>query len=330
MKVSVIVPVYNVERYIGRCVHTLMQQTLQEVEFIFVDDAGVDSSMDILHTVIALYPERMSFVRIIRHEHNKGLPAARNTGLRYATGEYVFHCDSDDFMEHDALERLYETATKNNADIVWCDYTEMLPTMEKCKSQPSFSTPLVAIKAMLTGNMEYNVWNKLAKRSLYTDNGIEFPEGHTMGEDLTVIMLFACAKNVAHVEYVAYHYDRTNPTAVTRKLTREKQESLNHNVKRVEAFLTERFGNVLENEIACLKLNQKWNFLISSPSITKYKMWNEWFPEANHYIKTQPVSFRIKLLEWATWRKQYWVVWLHYWVVIRLFYSVAYKNKGIL
>lgn len=330
MKVSVIVPIYNVEKYIGRCVHTLMRQTLQEVEFIFVDDAATDSSMNILCTVIASYPDRMPFVKIIRHEHNKGLPAARNTGLQYATGEYVFHCDSDDFMEHDALERLYETATKNNADIVWCDYTEMLPTMEKHKPQPSFSTPLEAIKAMLTGNMEYNVWNKLAKRSLYTDNGIEFPEGHTMGEDLTIIMLFACAGNVAYVEYAAYHYERTNPTAVTRMLTREKQEALNYNVKRVEAFLTERFGNVLKNEIACLKLNQKWNFLISSPSITMYKMWNEWFPEANRYIKTQPVSFRIKLLEWAAWRKQYWVVWLHYWFVIRLFYSVAYKNKGIL
>ena len=97
-KVSVIIPIFGVERFIRKCAETLMEQTLQEVEYIFVNDATPDGSISVLKEVIAYYPQRLTHVRIIEHKVNKGLPAARNTGLSYATGEYVFHCDSDDYL----------------------------------------------------------------------------------------------------------------------------------------------------------------------------------------------------------------------------------------
>lgn len=108
--VSVIIPVYNVGKFIERCARSLMEQTMDNVEYIFVDDASPDNSIQILQKVLADYPNRRDNVRILTHAENKGLPAARNTGLAVATGEYIFHCDSDDFVEPDMLEQLYGKA----------------------------------------------------------------------------------------------------------------------------------------------------------------------------------------------------------------------------
>ena len=105
-RVSIITPIFKVRNFIERCVCSLFEQTLQDVEYIFVDDASPDDSIEILKSCIERYPERKAQVTILTHEQNKGLPAARNTGLAVATGEYVFHCDSDDFVETDMLEEM--------------------------------------------------------------------------------------------------------------------------------------------------------------------------------------------------------------------------------
>lgn len=189
-KISVIIPVYNVGKFIERCVQSLMEQTMDNVEYIFVDDASPDNSIQILQKVLVDYPGRHDDVRILTHVENKGLPAARNTGLAVATGEYIFHCDSDDFVEKDLLSTLYETACRENADIVWSDYYISYPNNERYLKQPSYDTPEAALKGMLNGRMKYNVWNKLVKRSLYTDNDITFPSGYAMGEDMTMMFLF--------------------------------------------------------------------------------------------------------------------------------------------
>lgn len=328
-KISVIVPIFGVEKFIRKCVETLMEQTLQEVEYIFVNDATPDGSVKVLKEVIAHYPQRLPHVRIIEHEANKGLPAARNTGLSYATGEYVFHCDSDDYLELDALERLYNAAIKHCADIAWGDFFEVLYGKERYMSQTSFNAPYDAIKAMLKGDMYYNVWNKLVRRSIYVENSIFFPDGYTMGEDLTMIMLYACSTKIVYVPYPVYHYLRINPAASTKGLTREKQEALNHNVYRLEKFLREKFGNEFEHEINCSKLNSKWLYLVADSDLKKYRMWNEWFPEANGCIWQQDISFRMKLLEWAAREKQYWIIWLHYWIVVKLFYKLMHKTHYV-
>lgn len=160
-KVSVIIPVYKVEKFIGRCVKSLMEQTLQDVEYIFVDDASPDGSIVILRNVLADYPERSNHVKILTHTENKGLPAARNTGLSVAQGEYIFHCDSDDFVEVNMLEQLYHKVTETDVDIVWCDWYLTFENSERYMKQPAYNTPLEALKAMLGGAMKYNVWNKL-------------------------------------------------------------------------------------------------------------------------------------------------------------------------
>ena len=168
MKVSVIIPIYNVKSFIGRCATTLMQQTLDEVEYIFVNDATPDESMDVLKSTLQQYPERLQQVKILTHEINKGLPEARNTGLKIATGKYIYHCDSDDFMEPDTLKQLYETAERENADYVWCDYFIVQENENIQKRQPDYANAEQALKRVLCGDMVYNVWNKLVCKKSFS------------------------------------------------------------------------------------------------------------------------------------------------------------------
>ena len=111
IKVSVCIPVYGVEKYIEKCARSLFEQTMQDgIEFIFVNDCTKDRSIEILEQVLAEYPHRKEQTRIIHHEKNRGLVAARNTGLAYASGEYIIHCDSDDWVELDMYEKMYKKA----------------------------------------------------------------------------------------------------------------------------------------------------------------------------------------------------------------------------
>ncbi len=325
IKVSVIIPIYGVEKFIARCVESLFRQTLPEIEYIFVDDATPDNSMKVLHAVIERHPERSHAVRILRHEQNKGLPAARNTGLAAAQGEYIFHCDSDDFTETKMLEELYDTASRHDADVVWCDYYISHETSERYMKQPCYATPEEALKGMLCGRMKYNVWNKLVRRQLYVDNTVSFPSGYAMGEDLTMIKVFAAAKNVTYLPKAYYHYVQWNASSITREYTDNHLSSLRHNSEKTIAFLKKRYGEQWNQDIYSFALLMKWPFIVSDKR-KMYRLWKDWFPEANAYIwSDKQVSVRIRFIEWCAAKGWFPIIWLHYWIVVKFFYSIAYK-----
>lgn len=324
-KVSVIIPVYKVEKFIKRCAQSLMEQTLADVEYIFVDDASPDGSIVVLRQVLADYPERSSHVKLLTHTENKGLPAARNTGLAAAQGEYIFHCDSDDFVEKDLLSTLYGTACWENADIVWCDYYVSYPDNERYMKQLSYDTPEAAMKGMLHGRMKYNVWNKLAKRSLYIDHDISFPAGYAMGEDMTMIFLFSYARKVAYVEKALYHYVSNN-TSMTNDFKLEHLVELKYNSDRVLAFIEKRYNGAWREEGYSFMLLMKWPFLTGHNS-KLYPFWEEWYPEANSYIwNSKEVSFRIRFVEACAAHGQFWLVTLHDLFVLRFLYGIMYKK----
>lgn len=315
--VSVIIPIYKVEAFIERCATTLMEQTLREVEYIFVDDATPDRSIQVLEEAIARYPERREQVRIVHHETNKGLPAARNTGLALATGEYIFHCDSDDYVEHTMLEELYRAAKEKEADIAWCDWYLTFAENERYMKQPSFDTPMEALKAMLSGGMKYNVWNKLVRRSLYTDNHIAFPAGYGMGEDMTMMMLFAHAKKVAYVPKAYYHYVKTNTNAFSQTYSERHLQELQYNVARIVNYMEGMFGEDILQELAFFKLDVKFPFLIAG----QFARWEAWYPEANRYIlQNKIVSTRTRYVQWLAAKKQYWIVRMYSYILNRFIY----------
>lgn len=324
-KVSVIVPIYKVEQFIGRCVKSLLEQKLREVEYIFVDDASPDRSIDILQDIIAQYPNRQPDIKLITHRQNQGLPAARNTGLAEASGEYIFHCDSDDYMELDMLESLYNKAKECDADVVWCDFFLSFEKSERYMKQPECATSLDALKAMLSGAMKYNVWNKLVKRSLYVGNKISFPTGYGMGEDMTMMMLFAKAHRVAYVPCAYYHYIKLNTGAFSQTYSDKHLLELKHNVQRIVDYMQEYFGGQLDRELSFFKLDVKYPFLITDDS-RKYRLWQEWYPEANKYIwGNKMVSIRSRALQMFANNGMFWVVKLHYLLINKLIYGVIYK-----
>lgn len=315
--VSVIIPVFNVRDYISRCADSLMRQTLADVEFIFVDDASPDDSIEILRSVLSRYPERHQNVRIISHDENRGLPAARNTGLKLASGKYIFHCDSDDYVEVSMLKDLYEYAEANEADIIWTDWYMSMADCERYMHMPGFRTCEEAIRAMLSGGMKYNVWNKFVRRSLYTDNGISFPAGFGMGEDLTMIKLFAFAQNVLHLPAAYYHYNKTNSAAFSQTYSDRHLIELRHNVDDMTRFVAEHLGTGYEQETAFLKLEAKFPFLLS-PDRSRMKIWKNWYPEADRFIKRNKyISAKNRILQ--TWAKN------NLWILVKI-YNILFNN----
>lgn len=117
-KVSVLIPVYNAEAYIESCVRSLFEQSLEDIEYIFVNDCTSDKSLDILNEIMDEYPARKEQVKVISHSCNKGVASTRNTGLLYAQGEYIGWVDSDDWVEKNMFEILYLMAKQADADIV--------------------------------------------------------------------------------------------------------------------------------------------------------------------------------------------------------------------
>lgn len=325
-KVSVIIPVFKVRDFIERCAVSLFEQTLEEVEYIFVDDASPDDSIEVLKSCIERYPERQERTTILTHEYNQGLPAARNTGLAAASGEYVFHCDSDDYVERNMLEEMYETAKAKDADMAYCDFYLTFEKNERYMSNPSYGTAEAMLKSgLLGGNMKYNVWNKLVKRSLYADNDIWFPAGHGMGEDMTMIRLAACVRSVAYIPKTFYHYVKLNANAYSAKMSQRHKDDILFNVGQTVAFLQDRFGDGLDKEIAFFKLNTKLPFLITDDE-SQYEVWKEWWPEANKYIcDNRQQAFRTRLVQWLAAKGQFWAVKLYYRMVYRLVYGVIYK-----
>ena len=326
IKVSVIIPVYNVSAFISCNVRSLLSQTLQEVEYIFVDDATPDDSIDILYDNLENFPSRKDSVKVIRHKVNKGLPAARNTGLALAQGEYVYHCDSDDWVEPEMLETMYNTAKAADADIVYCDFFLSFEKKERYMSNPKYETAEDMLKkGFLGGIMKYNVWNKLVRRSLYVDNGIVFPEGHPMGEDMTMIQLAALGDNVAYVPHAFYHYVKLNEGAFSHSYSQKKLDDIRYNVDRTVSFLEGKFGESLEKEISLFKLSIKLPFLLTGNK-DMFKLWREWYPEADKIVcsnKDQPC--RTRLLQWMASRGQWWYVLVYFRIIYKYIYGIIYK-----
>ena len=121
MKVSIVVPVYNVAPYIEQFARSVFEQTLEDIEYVFVDDCSPDSSMDILLSVLEEYPHRKQKVKIVRHEKNMGIAVTRKDGYMKSTGEYMIYVDSDDYLEPRMLELMYAKAKEHDADMIVCD-----------------------------------------------------------------------------------------------------------------------------------------------------------------------------------------------------------------
>jgi len=168
LKVSVIVPVYNVEKYLEKCLESLVTQTLSDIEIITVDDGSTDDSKKIIKKFTEKYPEKLKYY----YKENGGLSSARNFGIPYAHGEYIAFLDSDDYIEPTMYEEMYNTAKKENSDMVECDFIWEYSNKKKYDCGIIYNGNKEALeKARVVA------WNKLIKREIIEKEKIEFPYG---------------------------------------------------------------------------------------------------------------------------------------------------------
>ena len=214
-KISVIIPIYKVEKYIEKCVCSLMEQTLDDIEYIFVDDCTPDNSIKILETTLERYPHRVANVRILHHDVNKGLSSARNSGLAVARGEYIAHCDSDDWVELTMYEKLYKKAKAENADVCFSNfYFAYNDKYEPYECTSVYANKIRTINSYIKTTWTV-LWNIVAKRSLYSEYKLCAPENISYCEDFYLsVRLFYFAGKIAKVEEALYYYNQTNVNSI--------------------------------------------------------------------------------------------------------------------
>ncbi len=167
-KVSVVVPVYNVEKYLNKCLDSLVNQTLQDIELILVNDGSTDGSKYILKEYESKYPEKIKYLE----KENGGLSDARNFGIPYATGEYIAFLDSDDYVELDIYEKMYKKAKEQDYDMVECDFIWEYPDKKIIDTGLIYDNKIDMFKYA-----RVVAWNKLIKRALLQKYNIEYPKG---------------------------------------------------------------------------------------------------------------------------------------------------------
>ena len=235
VKVSVIVPVYNVEKYIVKCISSIINQKLRDIEIIVVNDGTKDDS-------IKLIEENFNDNRIrIFNKKNGGLASARNYGIKKAIGEYLFFVDSDDFIE-ECLEGMYNEATKDDSDLVICDYYKYFENGEK------IHIPIIPF--FEKNNKKCSITSmpgavcKLIKRNIMLENNIEFFEKHYFEDNAIMPYLCALCKNFVYINKPYYYYLQRDGSILNQQKYNKKWEDIFSSLE----YLYNKFkeGNLLD------------------------------------------------------------------------------------
>lgn len=196
IKVSVIVPAYNEEKYLERCLETIVRQTLEEIEIILIDDGSNDKTYDICEKYYAAYPDKV----VVIHKKNEGLGPARNTGISIARGAYIGFVDADDWIDVNMYKSMYESAQENNSDIVICDVRKMFVSENRETvevSLPEESRQISIGKYIKDGLNPAYSWNKLYKRKIWD----EYKFKKMVYEDLDIILtILSNCKSVSYIQ----------------------------------------------------------------------------------------------------------------------------------
>lgn len=234
-KISVIIPAYNVERTLRRCVDSFLKQSFQDFELLLIDDGSTDKTGAICDEY-ALDDAR---IRVF-HTNNGGVSQARELGINKAVGEYSIHADGDDWVEPAMLSEMYQEAVSNDADIVISDfyYEEAGKVMLQVQN-PTLLEGKSLVCDILTGKVHGSTCNKLVRQRLYKDFKVHFPVGINYCEDaLTVIELFLHVHRVVYLPKAYYHYI-CNYESITRQTSRTKFEERQKYVSHLRTLLKE-------------------------------------------------------------------------------------------
>lgn len=295
-QVSVVIPVYNASLFIKRCCDSLFSQTLQSIQYIFVDDGSSDESLFIINRVLDKYPSRRNQVVFVSYIDNKGVGAARNAGIKKSTGEYIIQCDSDDWVEPDFYEKLYLKAKETNADVVTCGYyVDAANGNRISQTLPLLNTnPLTFSISPQTGGL----WIKLIRRGFLEENHLEIPIDINWGEDLCLSLeALLLSRNTHCIDELLYHHVLN-------------EASLTHSVSTYQCLDLIKCGSIVENFLKEHRLLEQYSFqldwlkfqlkqyLLIFPQTRDVTLWKSIYPECHQNILQYETMAYLKLSAW--------------------------------
>lgn len=266
-EISIIIPVYNIEKYVSRCLDSCLSQSMENIEVIVVNDGSIDSSCQIISQYKKTYPNIVVIDQI-----NRGLSAARNVGMQYATGKYIWFVDGDDYIDKESIEIILNyLRIENDIDVI------VIGRFEEYKNK-TIPVPHKVVFSRFKTGVEYfissvdnetfrtNVWDKIIKRSLIEEHSLKFVEGLLYEDMFFVLQLFMFAGKVLVVPHYLYHYIHYNSNSITRQI-REKDLDVLIFVEKAISFIDHNHFEVNRNCIEFQNLIFTW---VSSCLLNKY------------------------------------------------------------
>jgi glycosyltransferase involved in cell wall biosynthesis len=239
IKVSLILPVYNVEKYLGRCLESLVRQTLQEVEIICVNDGSKDGSLALLRK----YEEAYHCIRVIDKE-NEGVYRARGDGLKHATGEYIGFVDPDDYVAEDFVEKMYQKAKTSNSDIVCCGFERIDEITGKVYSREMnhYGKKEIEFDSNPEGILSVNtaLWNKIYKAELLQEiQGFDYIQPKIMDDFSLLMLVYRNVKSISFVDDILYFYI-VRQSGIIMSIDKEKIASAEETMLRIRELYQEQ------------------------------------------------------------------------------------------
>lgn len=331
MTISIIIPIYNVSGYIENCLESVRKQSYPDLEIILVDDCGTDNSMEIVQE----YLKRHTFgkLEIMRHTHNQGLSAARNTGLEAATGDYVYFLDSDDELVEDSISIMTASVTKQRYDFVIGNYI----VVGSDKKYPTLTLSTGALQdnkeilnAYAEGKWYMMAWNKLCRRDFLLANKLFFEEG-VLHEDVIWSFKLACkASSMYVIQNPTYKYTiRTASIMTGTSIERDARQYIKV-FEMITQFVVSEGRQQAQNEYVLLE-GRKSTLLFSLLQRNEYELYNRYYP---YLYKMSPVS------PWTAFKNKtigvkYLLRDFHYMLPVtlgkvykRLFFNLYYRWRG--
>lgn len=299
-KITVIIPVYNVASYIEKCARSLFEQTLDGIEFLFVNDCTLDNSVEILEHLIEEYGSKLltkgSVARVVTMPSNVGQAGVRRQGILEAAGDFVIHCDGDDWVDLDLYEKLYTEAITSKADIVMCG------SVHEYANRSEIYDVVVApcnckelVRNWFKKCIGMHCWNKLVRRSLYADNDVLPWVGLNMWEDNGLMTrLFYHADKLSVVRSSYYHYNRANLGAMTNGYGQKQVKQMIGVAERLtEFFESKPDAKEFEKTVMAFQFLAKLNLI--TDSFSRIKEYKRLFPGSEAIMpELDPKAFSVK------------------------------------
>ncbi|MBO4707169.1 MAG: glycosyltransferase family 2 protein [Elusimicrobiaceae bacterium] len=228
-KISIIVPVYNVEQYISECIESLINQTLKDIEIIFVDDCGTDNSLNIVND----FAKRDKRIIILRLKNNSGVSACRNAGIKHAHAPYIMFCDSDDFYSPTMCEEMLNAIENSGADIAMCGTNIIYETDEKLKlgDDEYYRVKYEGTHEVtndIVNNSDVSAWNKICKKEFFDKYNIQYPFGLRYEDAYFFRIYMLWAKKITFINKKLHNYRRRTGSIMNQTFKRCDMSAADH------------------------------------------------------------------------------------------------------